>query len=198
MSNAPPLPGSQNPSPQDTPDAESRIGSGNPASFGHIVSSSHLAEGILPELSELEFGLIIAGHAFDRWVVRAMAAAGYPGLSPLEVLVLHSVRHRTRPKRLADICLVLNVEDTHTVNYAIRKLVKAGLVREGRVGKEKCVEATEKGAAACARYKDVREAMLLDAVTAAGIAPAELHRVAALLRLMSGQYDQAARAAAAS
>ena len=169
-----------------------------PNGFGPIVSSSHLAEGALPELSELEFGLIIAGHAFDRWVVRAMAAAGHPGLSALEVLVLHSVRHRTRPKRLADICLVLNIEDTHTVNYAIRKLVKAGLVREGRVGKEKCVEATPLGAEACDKYRSVREAMLLEAVTTAGVAPAELHRVAGLLRLMSGQYDQAARAAAAS
>ena len=89
--------------------------------------------------------MIIAGHAFNRWMVRAMAATGFPDLSSLDVLVLHTVRHRGRAKKLADICLVLNVEDTHTVNYAIKKLTKAGLVKEGRRGKEKTVEATEAG-----------------------------------------------------
>src|SRR6056297_2483880 len=100
--------------------------------IGPVVSSSHLAEGSFAEVSEFEFGLIIASNAFDRWVVRAMSAAGYPDLSALDVLVLHTVRHRGRPKKLADICLVLNVEDTHTVTYAIKKLTRSGLVQTGR------------------------------------------------------------------
>lgn len=166
--------------------------------IGPVVSSAHLAARVLLELSELEFGLMIAGHAFNRWVVRCLTAAGFAGLSSLEVLVLHSVHHRTRAKRLADICTVLNVEEPHTVNYAVRKLVKAGLVREGRQGKEKVVQTTPLGAEACDSYRQVREALLLEAVSAAEVSAAELHRVAALLRLLSGQYDQAARAAAAS
>ena len=106
------------------------------APLGPVVSSSHLAEGSFAEVSELEFGLTLAGNAFHRWIVRAMALAGYPELSPLEVLVLHSVHHRERAKTLADLCLVLNIEDTHVVNYAVRKLTKAGLVEQGRQGKE--------------------------------------------------------------
>lgn len=167
------------------------------STFGPVVSSAHLAEGTFPEVSEFEFGLIIAGHAFARWTVRAMAAAGYSGLSSLDVLVLHTVRHRDKPKKLADICLVLNVEDTHTVNYAIKKLSKAGLVKEGRQGKEKTVEATPEGIAACSRYREIREALLLEAMQDIGIEPEQLGRVSSLLRLMSGQYDQAARAATA-
>lgn len=58
----------------------------HPERVGPIVSSAHLAEGQMPELSELEFGLILAGHAFSRWIVRAMAAVGYPDLSALDVL----------------------------------------------------------------------------------------------------------------
>ncbi|QBF31079.1 winged helix DNA-binding protein [Thalassococcus sp. S3] len=162
-----------------------------------IVSSAHLAAGSMPEVSEMEFGLIIAGNAFNRWVVRAMAAAGQPELSALEVLVLHTVRHKDRPKKLADICLVLNVEDTHTVNYAIKKLTQQGLVRQGRQGKEKTVEATEKGAEACRKYRDIREMLLLDAVGELGLEPEQISKLSTLLRLMSGQYDQAARAATA-
>ena len=113
--------------------------------LGPVVSSAHLATGRFPEMSEFEFGMIIAGNAFQRWTVRAMAAAGHPDMSALEVLVLHTVHHRDRPKTLADICLVLNVEDTHTVNYAVNKLAKAGLVNVGKQGKEKAVSATQAG-----------------------------------------------------
>lgn len=163
--------------------------------LGPVVSSAHLASGSFPEVSELEFGLTLAGHAFHRWMVRAIAMAGYPELGALDVLVLHSVYHRARPKKLADICLVLNVEDTHTVNYAIKKLIKAGLVKDGRQGKEKTVAVTEQGAQTCERYREIREELLLRAVGELGLEPEQVSRVASLLRLMSGQYDQAARAA---
>ncbi len=163
--------------------------------LGPVVSSAHLAGGAFPEISEFEFGLTLAHNAFQRWIVRAMATAGHPGLTALEVLVLHSVYHRNRPKRLADLCLVLNIEDTHTVNYAIKKLARAGLVQEGRQGKEKTVSATPEGAAACERYREIRDALLLSAVGELGFEPEQITRLSTLLRLMSGQYDQAARAA---
>jgi hypothetical protein len=104
---------------------------------GPVVSSAHLARSSLPALSEVEFALTMANHAFQRWMVRCMTAAGRPGLSPLEMLIVHLVNHRERPKSLADICLVLNVEDTHLANYAIKKLARHGLVKTGRKGKEK-------------------------------------------------------------
>jgi predicted MarR family transcription regulator len=163
--------------------------------LGPVVSSAHLASGSYAEISELEYGLTLAGNAFHRWMVRAIAMAGYPELGALDVLVLHSVYHRSRPKKLADICLVLNVEDTHTVNYAIKKLIKAGLVKDGRQGKEKIVDTTEKGAEVCERYKEIREGLLMRAVGELGLEPEQVSRAASLLRLMSGQYDQAARAA---
>ncbi len=53
--------------------------------LGPIVSSGHLASGALPALSEFEFGMIMTVHAFNRWMVRCMAAAGVPDLSPLDV-----------------------------------------------------------------------------------------------------------------
>ncbi len=99
--------------------------------LGPIVSSGHLASGALPALSEFEFGMIMTVHAFNRWMVRCMAAAGMPDLSPLDVLVLHNVNHRGKAKRLADVCLVLNIEDTHVVSYSLKKLEKLKLVRGG-------------------------------------------------------------------
>ena len=65
-----------------------------------------------------------------------------------------------------------------------------------RQGKEKLVVATEAGVAFCDAYREVRERLLADAVAAEGPGDAALSDAADLLRRISGQYNQAARAAA--
>jgi predicted MarR family transcription regulator len=166
------------------------------AKVGPIVSSAHLASGAMPALSELEFGLILLGHAFERWMVRCMAAAGVPDLSPLDVLVLHTIAHRGRPKRLADICLVLNIEDTHLVTYSLKKLDGHKLLASGRRGNEKTVALTARGEAMIQKYRKIREALLVEPVKSTGADERRLSEIAGLMRALSGHYDQAARAAA--
>ncbi len=165
--------------------------------IGPVVSSAHLADSALPPLSEVEFAVTMMNNAYHRWMVRCMTAAGGPAMAPLEVLILHLVHHKGRAKTLADVCLILNIEDTHLANYAIKKLTQAGLLKAGRKGKEKTVEITEAGAALCTRYREVREALLVRAARQLGHDPEDISRVASLLRALSGSYDQAARAAAA-
>ncbi len=161
-----------------------------------MVSAAHLASGAAPGLSELEFALTMANNAFHRWMVRCMSAAGVPGLAPLDVLILHSVNHRDRAKTLADICLVQNIEDTHTAVYSIRKLETAGLVTSGKRGKEKTVSITPAGEEACLAYRAIREALLVESVQSVGFDQSEFSRLSTLLRALSGHYDQAARGAA--
>jgi predicted MarR family transcription regulator len=172
------------------------VTSSPPGELGPIVSSAHLASGLMPALSELEFGLILLGHAFNRWIVRCAAAAGVADLSALEVLVLHTVNHRGRAKRLADICLVLNVEDTHLVTYAVKKLQGHGLVASGRQGKEKTVAITARGETLCRKYREIREALLVKPVRGTGVDEGKLSEFAGTMRALSGHYDQAARSAA--
>ncbi|MGI9378769.1 MAG: winged helix DNA-binding protein [Methyloligellaceae bacterium] len=164
--------------------------------LGPIVSSIHLAQGIVPSLSEFEFGLIMAFHAFERWMVRATSAAGCGELSALDVLVLHSINHREREKKLADICLVLNIEDTHTVSYALKKLERLELIESGRIGKEKTASITDEGRNLCERYKQIREQLLEQSVKDLGIDQAQFKNLSILMRTLSGQYDQATRTAA--
>jgi len=176
-----------------------------------ILSSAHLGEGEWGELSEFEFGLIVATHAFDRWAVRCMAAAGMPDLTITDVLVLHHVHHRGKSKKLADICFTLNYEDAHVVAYALRKLTNLGLVRGEKAGKEVLHSSTPAGAALVARYRAVRDRCLVASVpdrlgslaggasreaASAGDGRSELAHLARMLRTLSGLYDQAARAAA--
>ncbi len=164
--------------------------------LGPIVSSSHLATGEMPALSEFEFGLILASQAFDRWIVRCMAAAGVTGVNAQDVLVLHAVNHRQRAKTLADICMVLSIEDTHVATYAIRKLEKIGLVVSGKAGKEKTVSITEKGEAACEKYRQIRERLLVKTAKTLGLSNEAASELAGELRALSGHYAQAARSAA--
>lgn len=160
-----------------------------------IVTSAHLVSEKSPELSEFEFGLIIATHAFNRWITRCMGAAGVKDMASIDVLVLHHTNHRGMEKRLADICFVLNIEDTHVVSYSLKKLVNAGYVRSQKKGKEVFFSTTEAGAALCMRYRDVREACLMPGFSGAAEENRQLGEFSELLRIISGRYDQAARSA---
>src|SRR5574343_384997 len=132
----------------------SRKSIASPSDTVPIVSSAHLVSAQSAEMSEFEFGLIVAGNAFHRWVVHCMAAAGLKDLMPLDVLVLHHVTHRARDKRLADICFIMNVEDTHLVNYSLKKLVGLGVVASSKNGKEGTYAATDAGRAFVQRYRE--------------------------------------------
>ncbi|MEH6392545.1 MAG: winged helix DNA-binding protein [Sulfitobacter sp.] len=167
-----------------------------PPATRRIVSSRHLAEGEGWEASELEYGMIIAYNAFSRWMTRCMAAAGNPDLTSLEILVLHNTNHRDREKRLTDICFLLNIEDTHTVNYALRKLLKSGLLEAEKRGKEVFYRTSESGTQLIEAYRAVRNACLIDSMGHTDIKGDDLREIAAQLRTISGQYDQASRAAA--
>ncbi|SCZ71234.1 winged helix DNA-binding protein [Epibacterium ulvae] len=161
-----------------------------------IVSSRHLAEGEGWEASEIEYGLIIAYNAFSRWMTRCMSAAGNTDLTPLEILVLHNVNHRSKDKRLTDICFLLNIEDTHTVNYALKKLLKMEMLTSEKRGKEVFYRASEQGQALCQAYRDVRARCFIDGLSRLDMTGEDMREMASSLRSLSGQYDQASRAAA--
>jgi predicted MarR family transcription regulator len=160
-----------------------------------IVSSRHLASEQGWQMSEFEYGLILSFNAFNRWMVRCMAASGQKEMSPLDILVLHNINHRSRDKRLSDICFMLNIEDTHLVNYAVKKLLKAGLVVGEKHGKEMFYATSETGAQLCETYRQVREECLLSSMKNIGLNQDEIRKVASMMRSLSGIYDQASRAA---
>lgn len=161
-----------------------------------IVSSAHLVSPRSAEMSEFEFGLIVAGNAFHRWIAHCMSGAGLKDLTPLDVLVLHHVTHRARDKRLTDICFIMNVEDTHLINYSLKKLQNIDVVASRKSGKEVTYAATELGRGYVERYREIRETCLINALNADDALNRDIGELARLLRLLSGIYDQAARSAA--
>lgn len=162
-----------------------------------IVSSRHLATDEGWPLSEVEFGLTVLNNAFLKWIVKCSSAAGQKELNALDVLVFHNINHRNNAKRRIDICFILNIEDSHTVNYALKKLLKLGLIKGTKRGKEIFYTPTEEGLAFCEEYKTVREQCLISSYKSEESKNAEdLSFIAETLRSLSGLYDQAARTAA--
>ena len=161
-----------------------------------IVSSRHLATEDSWALSEVEFGMTVVYNAFQKWIVRCAAAAGQKDLSPIDVLVLHNINHRDQEKRRVDISFMLNIEDSHTVNYALKKLVNLELVEKEKRGKEIFYSTSPKGKKLCEDYKVIRDQCLIKGLNSIERDNDELSNHAEILRMLSGLYDQASRAAA--
>lgn len=168
----------------------------NNDALGPVVSASHLANGAMSSLSELEYALVVLGNAYNRWLVACSAASGGNGLSSMEVQILHAVSHRERAKSLSELCMMFNIEDTHVVAYALKKLEALELVESGRRGKERTVHITKSGISHCLQYRKLREKLLVESTLSLGLDESRISEIAALMRVMSGQYDQAMRAAA--
>lgn len=162
----------------------------------NIVSASQLVSQESPELSEMEFGLTILHHTYERWLTRCMHAAGGQEMTRIEVLMLHHIAHKSSAKRVGDIAFVLNIEDAHIVTYGLKKLVKMDYVSVERIGKEAFYSITKSGSELCSNYREVREACLIDILKESGIANESIGDCARLLRTLAGLYDQASRASA--
>jgi predicted MarR family transcription regulator len=112
--------------------------------------------------------------------------------------VLHSVNHRARGRRLSEISMVLNIDDSHLVAYSLKKLVSAELVRVVKDGRESRYETTRLGDEACDDYRAIRSDFLVRGVKMIANSPAGIENLATLLTTMTGIYDQATRLATAN
>jgi predicted MarR family transcription regulator len=148
-------------------------------------------------LSELEFAHITFSFGFMRWAEKCMEATGLRGLTALDILVLHMVNHRARRRRLSEISMVLNVDDSHLIAYSLKKLVAAELVEIVKDRRESLYETTAKGSEACLAYRAVRAKFLIPSVKIIAHAPTELARMATVMTTFAGIYDQATRIATA-
>lgn len=149
-------------------------------------------------LSDYEFAQITFSFGFLRWVEKCMEATGLRGLTALDILVLHAVNIRARGRRLSEISMLLNIDDSHLVAYSLKKLVSAELVQSIKDGRESRYEPTVAGDAACDTYRSVRRDFLVKSIASIANAEAEAANMAHFLTILTGMYDQATRLATAS
>jgi predicted MarR family transcription regulator len=148
-------------------------------------------------LSDWEFAHITFSFGFVRWVEKCMEATGLRGLTALDVLVLHAVNLRARRRRVSEISMVLNVDDSHLVAYSLKKLVAAKLVQTVRDRRESRYETTPYGDEACKAYMSIRQTFLIPMVNMVANVANEMGHMATVVTILTGIYDQAARQATA-
>ena len=145
------------------------------------------------QMTQFELGMIVARNSFEQWVIRCSTASGLVGYSPLEMLILHLIDYNTRPKRIADICFALKIEDTHLVSYALKKLVKGKLVESTRQGKDTVFTNTKEATRLVNEYRAVRKSILSRAFDSITKGTINLEEMADTMRAFASIYEQAAR-----
>lgn len=146
-------------------------------------------------ITRFEQSLQVLKSAFEQWVKRCGSRAGLGGFASIEIQVLHIIGRAQEPRRIVDICFVLNIEDAHIVNYAVKKLVKGGLVRNQRSGKDVVFTVTPEGAERMADYARIKRQFLVEASATFPGQDIALEELSEKLHLLAAIYEQAARKA---
>lgn len=169
-----------------------------PGADGTLDRRWHLArtEAEVP-LTELEYALMRAQEAFSRWQAECFAAVSGMALSGGENAMLHVIRLNDRPKSLKEIARLTNRDDVPNLQYALRKLVKLGLVKLGGSGRANSVYVvTDAGMQLTDAYAALRANLLGDYAQAVPGLDERMRQATQTLDLLSGIYEQAARVAA--
>lgn len=158
----------------------------------------HLARTPLEiDVTEIEYALMRCYEAFGRWQAECLATVIEFSASGPENALLHIIGMNERPKSIRDLAHMANREDIPNIQYSLRKLLKAKLITRtgsGRAGVTYDVSAL--GRRVVERYADIRSTLLIEAVTRVPNLTSRLAESAHTLELMTGIYEQAARAAA--
>ena len=148
-------------------------------------------------LSNFEFGLERLAQAYYRWKAACLAAVCDLPLTGDDVAVLNVVRMGDLPKRLSEIGQLLNRVDVPNLQYATRKLVRAGLIETdgGSSRKETRYRATATGRSVTEAYAALRAATLPPMLDALDGWAAKSETTSAQLDLVASLYAQAAQMA---
>jgi predicted MarR family transcription regulator len=148
-------------------------------------------------LSEFEFRLERLAQAYYRWKAACLAAVCDVPLTGDDVAVLNVVRMGDEPKRLSEIGQLLNRVDVPNLQYATRKLVKAGLIEtEGSSSrKETRYRTTATGHSVTEAYAALRATTLPPMLEALDGWTDKSEATGSHLELVSSLYTQAAQVA---
>jgi predicted MarR family transcription regulator len=148
-------------------------------------------------LSEFEFRLERLAQAYYRWKAACLAAVCDVPLTGDDVAVLNVVRMGDEPKRLSEIGQLLNRADVPNLQYATRKLMRAGLIEtEGTSSrKETRYRATATGRSVTEAYASLRAETLPPMLEALDGWATKSEATGIHLELVSSLYTQAAQVA---
>jgi len=148
-------------------------------------------------LTGFEFSLERVMHAFYRWKAACLEAVSDAGLTGNDVAVLNTIRMKERPKSRTEIARLLNRDDISNIQYALRKLLRTGLIEKLDAASRKTAayRATETGILVTEAYAEMRRAVLIEMSPHLRDGDSPFEDAGQLLDMMAGAYDQAAKRA---
>jgi predicted MarR family transcription regulator len=146
--------------------------------------------------TDLEYALMRTFEAFGRWQAECLASVADIQASGPENAILHIIRMHGRPKSIRDIARLTNREDIPNIQYSLRKLNKAGLIRRTGSGRSGVTYAvTEEGLRITDAFAHSRKSLLISMLKELHHSGDKLRQAASTLELIGGIYEQAARIA---
>lgn len=160
----------------------------------HLATDAHEVA-----VTELEYSLIRTSEAFRRWQSECLAAVTGLDMSGADNEILHIICMKDRPKGVKEIARLMNRDDLPNIQYSIRKLQKADMIRKtSDKNRRKGVTyaATPHGKEVSEQFAQVRRSLLMGFTRNVPDMEGQLEEAARTLDLMAGIYEQAARTAA--
>ncbi len=176
---------------QAKPETKSPAEPRTPPAPPHLARTAHEAA-----VTEFEQALICAGEAFYRFAGSLLGPeARAHNLSGQDCVILQQLVTAGHPSRIADLLRFANREDTSNVQYSLRKLIKAGFVRQvkGTTNRDMAYAVTEEGNRITSRLVALRHELLMLPTNEIEGLDTQLRSITAALGLVTGLYDHGTR-----
>ena len=150
-------------------------------------------------VTEFEQGLICAAEAFYRFYGALLGRRGREyNLSGQDNVVLQQIMAASRPLSVIDIARFANRDDTANIQYSLKKLVRAGLIRKTphSSGREASYGFTERAREWTAQSIALRRELFTDPSAQILDFQERLASCSKLLNTIAGFYDHGTRVTA--
>ena len=147
-------------------------------------------------LFEFQHSAICFIEAFYHHIERQLILiTGDPNLSAQDCVNLHAIRLGERPKSITEVQHFSNRRDVANIQYSIRKLAKAGLIRKAmrEAGRGTFYELTEHGMKITDAYVLARERMLREFLSERPTFVRDAENATKVMMMLTGIYDHLSR-----
>jgi predicted MarR family transcription regulator len=150
-------------------------------------------------ITEFEQGLICAAAAFYRFYGALLGRRGRDHkLSGQDNVILQQIMAASRPLSVTDIARFANRDDTANIQYSLKKLLRAGLIRKAphSSAREVCYGVTERAHDWTTQFVALRRELFTDPSAQILDFQEQLAACSKLLNTIAGFYDHGTRVTA--
>lgn len=146
-------------------------------------------------VTEFEWSIIRFYEAFMRWVTTTGSLLTDADLKFSEHLILHVIRMQNRPKSGAVIARMINRDDIPNVQYSLRKLEAAKLIKKIKEGSGKTFSyvMTDKGNDITEKFSELRKDFLINHLSTISNIDEKIDDIIKFMSVFTGIYEEMAR-----